>query len=135
MTDTGDIRLRPEALPPTISLWQRAIKDGLTLNDHVEAVHIALYDTSEEYRAFLEAVYDDDAVEGSLAVDTMKAAELLRDHAITMNNMVGRKKVATVIKALNVVLRRYNKSRRERRDTVGGMMISGPREQVVYAAD
>jgi hypothetical protein len=117
-------RLKPEPLPAKISEWERAIESGLTLNDHVEQVHVMLYDESPEYRAFLEAVYDEDAVEGSLSADNYKAAELLREKARKIGNPCGGKKLSPLAKSLNVVLRRYRKSRLERRDTVGGTRVT-----------
>lgn len=75
---------RPRAvpLPTTVEdmLAQRRTMAGRTLNDYVEDMHIKLWPNAT-YQRFLEAVYDEDAVEGSLAVDNIKAAEMIRDLA------------------------------------------------------
>src|SRR5262245_20440917 len=118
------LQARPTPLPATIDDWERKIKHGLTLNDHVEAVHLQLWDDSPEYRAFLEAVWDSDAVEGSLACDNHEAARLLREKAKTIDgNPAGRKNIDTLKKSLGVVLNRYGNSRKDRRHTVHGQRV------------
>jgi len=112
--------------------WERKIKSERTLNDHVEDVHVALYDDSSEYRRLLEAVWDSDAVEGSLAIDNTLAAAMLRDKAKGISgNPVGDKKLDTIVKSLTVVLRRYHNSRKERRHTVEGQFIPMPNDNGV----
>jgi len=116
----------PPQLPETAGefLAHRKLKGRRTLNDQVEDVHLALYDSDEGYRNFLYAVYDEQAVEGSLAADNFKAAELIREKAKKMGyEELGRQKLATITKALGVVLRRYGFSRKERRDTIGGEIV------------
>jgi len=117
-------QVRPAPLPAEIDDWERKIKHGLTLNDHVEAVHLMLWEDSPEYRAFLEAVWDSDAVEGSLSIDSTMAAQLLREKAKTIDgNPAGKKNLDTLKKSLGVVLNRYGNSRKERRHTVHGQVV------------
>ena len=118
----------PPQLPETAGefLAHRKLKGRRTLNDQVEDVHIALYDSDKGYTAFLYAVYDEQAVEGSLAADNFKAAELIRDKAKKMNNdELASQKLATIVKTLGVVLRRYGFSRKERRNMIGGEVVPG----------
>jgi hypothetical protein len=118
------VQPRPAPLPVKMKDWVRANKSSLTLNDHVEAIHQSLWDTSDEYRAFLEAVWDSDAVEGSLAIDNTMAAMLIREKAAKVDgNPVAHKRLDTIVKSLGVVLRRYQNSRKERRDTVAGTRV------------
>ena len=94
-----------------------------TLNDHVDTIHMALWD-DEGYRELLDAVSDEDAVEGSLAIDNAKAAERIRDYAKDHDiPYVAKKKLATIVRALNVVLRRYHIGRKERAMTIGGEVM------------
>jgi hypothetical protein len=94
-----------------------------TLNDLVDDIHHLLV-RDERYRAFLHAVYDEQAVEGSLAVDDVMAAEMIREKAKEIGSTeVARQKLATISKALHVVLRRYGLSRKERRDRIRGEII------------
>ena len=83
-----NVALRPLSpqLPENASefLAHRKLKGRRTLNDQVEDVHIALYDSDKGYTDFLYAVYDEQAVEGSLAADNFKAAELIREKAKKM---------------------------------------------------
>ena len=94
-----------------------------TLNDHVDDIHVSLWEKSA-YHTALEAVDDADAVEGSLSADNFLAAGLIRDHAReTGNHHVKDKKLATIVRALNVVLRRYGIDRKTRASSVGGVIV------------
>lgn len=97
----------------------------LSLNDLVEQAHLSLYHTSQDYRAFLYAVYDEQAVEGSLSADNVMAAEKLRDFAREHDDLVdlAKEKLATISKALGVVLRRYKSDRKSRKNMLGGNVI------------
>jgi|SoiMethySBSTD1v2_1073268.scaffolds.fasta_scaffold470461_2 hypothetical protein len=116
------MNLAPKPLPPRLPetatefLAHRKMKATRSLKDQVEDVHIALYD-DKSYKALLEAVYNEQAVEGSLAADDFKAAELIREKAKQMNYVeLAVQKLATIAKTLGVVLRRYGASRKERRN-------------------
>ena len=126
-TANGQIgRARPTPLPATRQdmIAQRKGEMIRTLNDHVEDAHLALYD-NEQYQRFLDAVYDEDAVEGSLAADNLEAARMIREHAREGNRdaYVADKKLATLSKALGVVLRRYGMSRKERSRMIDGETV------------
>jgi hypothetical protein len=120
---TSSLKTRPQALPAEINDWQRAIKVDRTLNDLVEEVHRGLVQ-NERYRKLLEAVWDEDAVEGSLAADNYLAAAMIRESAEKKGVAdVANKKLATISKALGVVLRRYNADRKTRRQMVDGQIV------------
>lgn len=117
----------PPSLPETAVdfLAQRKLKADRTLNDQVEDIHIRMYE-DKQYRGFLYAVYDEQAVEGSLACDNVKAAEMIRNYARKNDFVeVADQKLATITKVLGVVLRRYGSSRKERRNMIGGEVITG----------
>ena len=117
-------QVKPPPLPAEIDEWERKLKSGLTLNDHIEALHLALWPKSTEYRAFLEAVWDSDAVEGALSIDSTMAALMLRDEAKKRDgHPVAKKNLDTIKKSLGVVLNRYGNSRKERRHTVHGERV------------
>jgi len=128
MTEPANqIRPVPQALPATIEdlLAQRKGAINRTLNDYVDDIHTRLW-SDEKYRRFIDAVYDEDAVEGDQRVDDYKAAELIRDFARETNvPMVGDKKLATIRHSLQVVLRRYGISRSERRNMLKGEIVPG----------
>jgi hypothetical protein len=96
----------------------------MTLNDYVDQIHIKLWER-EEYRQALEAVYDEDAVEGSLAADNFVAATMIREYARKNGVVAVDKKLATIVKALNVVMRRFNVSRSQRARMIGGVVVDG----------
>jgi hypothetical protein len=102
-------------------------KAGLnrTINDLVEDLHLGLIDKSPEYAKYLDATWDEQAVEGSLAFDNSMAALLIRDEAKKRNvQRVVEAKGATIVKALNIVLRRYGASRNERKHMLGGEIVA-----------
>ena len=120
-------RAKPPALPLTVTdlIAGRKININKTLNDHVDEIHTALWG-DPEYQKLLDAVYDDDAVEGSLAIDNSLAATRIRDWAKEHDHpYVSGKKLATIVKSLNIVLRRYGIGRTERRNMIDGQIVPG----------
>lgn len=116
----------PPALPARIDDWKRFLKTDRTINDYVEDVHRELIEGehAEKYLLFLTAVYDEQAIEGSLSADNYQAAQMIRDHARDKEyHGLANQKLATIVKALNVVLRRYHASRQERRQMVAGDIV------------
>jgi hypothetical protein len=106
------------ALPSTVAAFmeQRKNPTQKNLNDHVESIHLVLYE-DDEYRLFLDAVHNEQAVEGSLIADDFEAARMIRAKARDMGNgYIAALKLATIVKALQVVLRRYNATRKYRRE-------------------
>jgi len=88
----------------------------------VESIHILLWE-NERYRTLLKALYNELAIEGSLAADDFAAATMIREKALEMCDLemrdVGTAKLADISKALGVVLRRYWASRKQRRRSGG----------------
>ena len=129
MTDNSKALREPPPLPVALSGWQRFLKSQRTINDLVEDVHRGLLDNekkSEKYRSFLHAVYDEQAVEGSLAADNIESARMIREEAAENNDReLSGEKLATIAKALGVVLRRYHASRKERRQMIDGEIVEG----------
>jgi hypothetical protein len=120
------VKLRPVPLPATREeMLSRKSMKAMTLNDYVDQIHVALFGVDDNYTKLLDAVYDEDAVEGSLSIDNALAAEIIRTYAGKQNvPYVAGKKLATIVKSLNVVLRRYHMSRKERAVTVGGQVFA-----------
>lgn len=112
----------PPKLPATQSdlLALRRIKEKLSLNNRIEEIVKGLWE-EPKYLLLIKAIYDEQAVEGSLGVDNVLVAELIRDyakqHGITD---VADAKLATIVKCHNTVLRRYGLDRKTRRNEVGG---------------
>lgn len=113
----GIEREKEVALPRTVQdlLNQRKTGQQRTLNDFVEAIHLSLWEDAT-YQSFLKAVYVEQAVEGDLFCDDIEAARMIRARALKDGNeIVKREKLATIRKALLVVLRRYRIDRKGRR--------------------
>jgi hypothetical protein len=111
-------------LPELIEDWERHVEVERTINDLVEDIHRALYNESPEYRAYLRAVWDAHAVTGSLSFDNCKACELIQEKAKKLGiTDVTNEKLAVINLALGVVLRRYRKSRKQRRNMVAGEVV------------
>ena len=122
---TNDKHLRAAPPLPTNTaahLAHRKLKSKRTLNDLVEDVHLTMVE-DEHYVAFLNAVWDEQAVEGSLSADSLMAAQMIRAKAIKQGGDLAREKLATIAKALGIVLRRYEWSRKERRNMVHGEIV------------
>lgn len=109
-------------VPRALNDWVRKIKEKRTINDMVEDAHLALFASDPEYPPLLDAVYDEQAVEGSLSADNIVAAQKIREWG--HDTSLVKEKLATISKALNVVLRRYEFSRKERRNTVHGQVVA-----------
>ena len=85
-----------------------------TINDMVEYHHLKLL-PDENYTRLFDAIYNEQAVEGSLVSDDHEAARMIRDSALRDDSPLGREKLATIVKSLRVVLRRYEMARNQRR--------------------
>ena len=127
---TRNVNLREApALPENIEDWKRFVETERTLNDLVEDIHRILVNENPEYRAYLRAVYDQHAITGSLSFDNCKACEILQAKAVEIGSTeVANEKLAIINLALGVVLRRYHKSRKQRRNTVGGERVPSEAE-------
>ena len=123
-----NVQIKPTALPATRDelLARKTMKRGPTLNDDVDRIHVILWD-NPDYRRFHDAVFDADAVEGSLTADNFEAARIIREYARQHDEVsyIGRKNLTTLVKSMNVVLRRYHMSRQERATTVQGEAVPG----------
>lgn len=93
------------------------------LNDLVDEIHRQLTENDPAYRRLLWAVYDEQAVEGSLATDNIMAAKMIRDRAKQIDSEIKDEKLHTIVMALGIVLRRYGQSRKERRLMVAGERV------------
>jgi hypothetical protein len=135
MTDSNEstgkkiVRYEEKPVPRSIEEWIRKTKSDRNLNDLVEEIHMDLVNEThsrcEEYRGFLDATHDSQAVEGSLAADNNEAARIIREEARSSKptGLVARSNLASIIKALNVVMSRYNMTRKERRTMIGGETV------------
>jgi hypothetical protein len=90
------------------------------INDAVDALHIDLWESAEHYQRYLYATTNAEAVEGSMEADTFMAAQLIRDRAREIalapcDEPVRDETLASIAKALNVVLRRFAMDRKTRR--------------------
>jgi hypothetical protein len=98
-----------------------------TLYDRVDAAHMALVQDhandpgyfclglGTKYLSYLNAVTNADAIEGSTDNDDHQAAGVLREWAGFMgDDVLAKAQLATVVKALKVVLSRYHVGRKAR---------------------
>lgn len=101
-------------VPRSVADWVRTMRTRPTINDMVEHYHLQLL-ANEAYTRLFDAIYNEQAVEGSLVSDDHEAARMVRDSALRDDSPLGREKLATIVKALRVVLRRYEMARNQRR--------------------
>lgn len=126
MVDVSQLKKVP--LPATVEdMLARKPITQQNLNDHIDTIHVRLWSTDQRYQQLLDAVYDEEALEGSLAADNVMAAMAIRNYALKDNTdmYVGKKKLATIVKSMNVVLRRYRMDRKSRAISIGGEAVSG----------
>ena len=127
MTDTGNITyggyipndqlaVKTAALPSDLRTMQRKSLRSRTAADMVEDVVMGSDLASDErFIALIEAGINAEAVEGSLKADDIIAAQMIRDAAPDGSPLKSRN-LESIRFGLNVVLRRYGQSRRERRE-------------------
>jgi hypothetical protein len=99
-----------------------------TINDDAETVILALYkdeELSPQFRKLQEATDDAEAENGACSIDNVFAAVMIQDKAKTMevHSLAPPRKLAAVIKAMNVVMRRYNASRKQRKNMLAGQQV------------
>jgi hypothetical protein len=117
-------------LPSGPAGW--VLKSGLkrTLNDEVQMVHEALINNTklyDKYISFLRPVTDKESAEGWLAFEDIGAAQMIKDYAAANGHpRVASQNLAVIAGALDVVLRRFGMSRKQRRFTVDGTVVPPP---------
>jgi len=112
-------------LPKTVYdlMNQRKGRFEQTLNMVVEAAYLKLWE-NKEFTRLLEGTNDSECVEGSESCDDHEAAKMIRDQVRIENSHFGSRPLHSFKLALRVVMRRYRTSRKERRLTLGGQIIS-----------
>jgi hypothetical protein len=93
-----------------------------TLNDIVEELYLKLWENAQ-FKKYLDAVTDGEAVEGSLGCDDHEAARMLRDLARKENIPIKDKPLASYKLALKVIMRRYDMSRKTRKLELHGELV------------
>ena len=124
-----NVQVKPAPLPATQEdlLARKTMRGGPNLNDDMDRIHFIMW-SDPDYRRWHEAVFDADAVEGSCTADNFEAARMIREFAKAHGNELGyiaKKNLTTLVKSMNVVLRRYHMSRGERAMTVSGEIVTG----------
>lgn len=102
----------------------RQLKARPNLNDAVEEIVYLLWE-DERFAELTDGVDDASCVEGSIAIDNTLAAMMIRDRAAKSDAgaMVAKASLGAIVKSMNIVLRRHNQSRKQRRYTVGGKIV------------
>jgi len=125
MTESNGIIVKPQNLPSTRDefMLHRKKKGVVSINDQVEDQALTIVNGGgaecERYLSLLNAVYKEDAVEGSLRADNYTAAMMLREFARKNGVItVADAPLERVAQAQGVFLRRYGLGRRERRKSV-----------------
>lgn len=105
-------RIKPKADKPDAEP-----KPATDINGQVDEIVSRILIEDEEFRRLLEALDPEQAVEGDLKTDDHMAALKIREAAIRNGiSPLATEQLATIRKALNLVMRRYGICRKERRD-------------------
>lgn len=103
---------------------QNFLKKPVNINDEIQSLVQGLW-ADQNFQLYLAAVDDTEAVTGSLALDNGKAAEIILEQADKLQNLyVKDLRLATVVRHMNVVLKRHKLDRKTRKNTVGGVVVS-----------
>jgi hypothetical protein len=109
---------RPVPLPATRDdlVSQYRLKRKRNINDFVEDILLRLW-PDQSFMKYLDAIYDSQAVEGSLEADDFEAARIIRQYAKDNNSpMVADENLTTIVRAMKVAQRRYNIGRPQREE-------------------
>lgn len=116
------VREKAISLPPSVEglMACRKIPPKTTLNDNVERIVLNLWE-DVTFQKLIDATYHEQTVEGSIIADDLEAARMIRGFSTQEENAaefkyVASQKLDTIRKSMNVVLRRYHMSRKERRE-------------------
>lgn len=104
----------PPPLPETRTalLAQYKLKRKRSINDLVEEIIVKLWDNDADFMRYIDAIYDSQAVEGSLVEDDTMAAQLIRNVAKKDGNgAVADQNLHTIKLAMRVGLRRFDVDR------------------------
>jgi len=107
----------PPTLPQTREdlLAQYKLKRRRSINDLVEEVIVKLWDNNEEFMKYVNAIYDSEAVEGSMDDDDVMAALIIRDTAKQDKHIeVADRNIHTIKLAMRVALKRFDVGRGQR---------------------
>lgn len=121
-------RVTPPPLPATRAdlLAGYKLKRKRSINDLVEEIIVKLWDVDDDFMKYVDAIYDSDAVEGSLEEDDTMAAQMIRNVARKDNNSeVSSKNLHTIKLAMRVGLRRFGIARPER-EAQAQLPFAGP---------
>src|SRR5262249_42013550 len=134
--DSSIQRVAPPPLPTNPDDWIKKIQHKKSLNDMVDEVFDRLLNNKdiekrEKFVSFLDAVWDEQAIEGARAADNLEAAAMIRQEATDNGpRELAKEKKTTIVKAMNVILRRFDgMSRNERRNMVQGQVLPPPDQQ------
>lgn len=114
-------------LPATVAELESYRKSERThnLNDEVDDINKRLWENAD-YRRWFEALWPTDTIEGSFNDDDHEAARMIR--AFARDNglpLAANAKVASIIRSLHVVHRRFNgMTRKERQQSVNGERVN-----------
>jgi len=98
-------------------LAQYKLRRRRSINDLVEEVIVKLWDNDEKFMKYVEAIYDSQAIEGSMDDDDVMAALIIRDTAKRDKHVeVADQNVHTIKLAMRVALRRFDLGRGQRYD-------------------
>jgi hypothetical protein len=118
MTEATQLRV-PPPLPETRAdlLAQYKLKRKRSINDLVEEVIVKLWDVDDDFMKYINAIYDSQAVEGSLEEDDTMAAQIIRNVAKKEQRVeVASQNLHTIKLALRVGLRRFDVDRPTREE-------------------
>jgi len=87
---------------------RRKNKSPKNLHDRMQEYYEDFYEDDEFYALVNGITGNDDTVEGSVSADLYTAVRMIREKSReNKDHIIGNKKLATLVKSLKVVMRRY----------------------------
>jgi hypothetical protein len=125
------VRRKSSPLPVTLS--ENTLRRST--NDLVQIVFAELYPESSDFRDLLQAVWNEESVEGNINADDIMASAMIRNRAkqsmdSEVREKIGVANVVTIAHSLKVVMRRYKLGRLQRRYLLEGEEVEpGPEDE------
>jgi hypothetical protein len=130
-------KMQLSSLPKTLDefIGLRRKPAAMTIIDRVEPIVWALYD-DPKFKALTSPLFREQTVEGDFAMDDSEICRMIRAEAVRRDDKVlAQEKLASIKHAFNVVLRRYNMSRKDRLEAYLALKREAVKIQTNLATD
>lgn len=119
----SDQNIKVAPFPTTVADLVRAKPAKRSLNDMVEEFWRQLYD-NVNFRKLVDVAYNEQAIIGNIEANYLIAAQMIQALAKDTKSLVADENLVTIRRSLKWVLKQYGLSPKQRRNTLGGNILS-----------